>query len=82
MRSYADNSLFTYHKGNVFLTLLLYVDDIILAGNNFQTCAEFKVYLNSCFRIKALGPVKYFRGVEVARGPRRLFLCQRKYALE
>ena len=82
VRSYADYSLFTYRKGKVFLALLLYVDDIILAGNDPQACSEFKTYLNNCFRIKDLGPLKYFLGIEVARGPRGLFLCQRKYALE
>jgi len=82
VRSYTDYSLFTYHKGKVFLALLVYVDDIILTGNGPQACSEFKTYLNNCFRIKDLGPLKYFLGIEVARGPRGLFLCQRKYALE
>ena len=31
---------------------------------------------------KGLGPLHYFWGIEVARGPKGLFLCQRKYALE
>jgi len=38
--------------------------------------------LNNCFQIKDLGPLKYFLGIEVARGPQGLFLCQRKYSLE
>jgi len=82
VRSYADYSLFTYRKGKIFLALLVYVDDIILAGNDSQACKGFKEYLNSYFRIKDLGPLKYFLGIEVARGPLGLFLCQRKYALE
>jgi len=81
-RSYADYSLFTYRKGTTFLALLVYADDIILASNDSQACKDFKEYLHSCFRIKDLRPLKYFLGIEVARGPLGLFLCQRKYALE
>jgi len=65
-RSYADYSLFTYRKGDVFLPLLVYVDDIILAGNNSHACTKFKAYLNDCFRIKDLGSLKYFLGIEAA----------------
>ena len=82
VRSYADYSFLTYRKGKVFLALLVYVDDIILAGNDSQACAELKAYLNNCFRIKDLGPLKYFLGIEVARGPHGFCLCQRKYTLE
>ena len=54
--------------------LLVYVDDIVLARNHFQAYADFKVYLNNCFRSKDLGPLKYFLIIEVACGPRGLFL--------
>ena len=81
-KSYADYSLFTYKRGEVFMALLVYVDDLVLTGNNSKACATFKTYLNKCFHIKDLGPLKYFLGIEVARTPRGLFLCQRKYALE
>jgi len=32
--------------------------------------------------MKDLGSLKYFLGIEVARGPRGPFLCPHKYALE
>ena len=82
VRSYADYSLFTYCMSEVFLALLVYVDDIILADNDSHACTEFKAYLNDCFRIKYLGFLKYFLRIEVARSPRGLFLYQLKYALE
>ena len=64
------------------MALLVYVDDLVLNGNNSQACAKFKNYLNNCFRIKDLGPLKYFLGIEVARNSQGLFIRQRKYALE
>ena len=56
------------------MALLVYVDDLILAGNNSVTCSEFKEYLNSCFHIKDLGPLKYFMGIEVARS-HKVYFC-------
>jgi len=42
------------------MALLVYVDDIVLTGNDRELCTQFKAYLNSCFCIKDLGPLKYF----------------------
>ncbi|KAK3005787.1 hypothetical protein RJ639_017277 [Escallonia herrerae] len=82
LQSHADHTLFTYRKGDVFLSVLVYVDDLILAGNNSTACSSFKKYLNDCFKLKDLGPFKYFLGIKAARGTRGLFLSQGKYALD
>ena len=47
----------------------MYVDDIILSGNNNEVIRVFKMYLSDCFYMKDLGPLKYFLGIEVARNP-------------
>jgi len=76
MHSYANYSLFTYKKDGKFMALLVYVDDLVLTGNDPSICASFKQYLNQCFYIKDLKPLKYFLGIEVARNSQGIFLCQ------
>lgn len=74
--------MFTYWKWDISLSVLVYVDDLILAGNNSDACRHFKKYLNDCFKLKDLGSLKYFLGIEAARSSKGLFLSQRKYALD
>ncbi|RVW41167.1 Retrovirus-related Pol polyprotein from transposon RE2 [Vitis vinifera] len=82
LQSYSDYSLFTYTTGNVQINVLVYVDDLIISGNDSAALKTFKAYLSDCFKMKDLGVLKYFLGIEVARSSAGLFLCQRKYTLD
>lgn len=77
LQSHADHTLFTYCKNRVFLSVL-----VCVAGNDSAAWLSFKKYLNNCFKIKDLSPLKYFLGIEVARSPTGIFLSQRKYTLD
>ncbi|XP_042980164.1 uncharacterized mitochondrial protein AtMg00810-like [Carya illinoinensis] len=81
-QSKSDYSLFTRKEGNVFVALLVYVDDILLASNDMLTVEAIKIDLNNQFKLKDLGPVKYFLGMEVARTKQGISIYQRKHALE
>lgn len=70
----ADYSLFTRSKKNSFTTILVYVDDIMIAGNNPQAIQSIKDFLNHHLRIKDLGLLKYFLGIEVAQSKRWIFI--------
>ncbi|GJW96197.1 ribonuclease H-like domain-containing protein [Tanacetum coccineum] len=81
-QSKSDYSLYTKSDKGVFLALLIYVDDIIITGNNISEIEKFKVYLKSKFMIKDLGKLKYFLGIEVIDTDKDICLNQRKYVLD
>lgn len=81
-QSYSDYSLFTYIKGGKILQVLIYVDDLVIVGNDKDMVARFKAHLSKCFKMKDLGKLKYFLGIEIARGAEGMFLSQQKYVLD
>lgn len=77
--SKADTSLFIYTRNGLILYLLVYVDDIILTGNNSDFISTFIHALANKFSLKDLGPLRYFLGVEVIPTAARIFLTQQQY---
>lgn len=73
-QSYSDYSLFSYTRGQVDLRVLVYVDDLVICGNDVLAITKFKQYLSSCFRMKDLGKLRYFLGIEVSRSEAGIFL--------
>ncbi|GJZ70384.1 uncharacterized mitochondrial protein-like protein [Tanacetum coccineum] len=69
-------------KDACFVAALIYVDDVIMVGNDVKKIQHTKEELDKRFSIKDLGVLKYFLGIEVARTPEGLVLSQRKYILD
>ncbi|XP_026400357.1 uncharacterized protein LOC113296259 [Papaver somniferum] len=61
--------------GKMQLNVLVYVDDLIIAGNDLVALTQFKAYLGQCFKMKDLGKLKYFLGLEVARSKQDWASC-------
>ena len=74
-QSRADYSLFTKNTSTSFIALLVYVDDILIASDNKQAMDELKVLLDQQFKLKDLGELKFFLGLEVARSASGISLC-------
>ena len=74
--------MFTCKKGKEFTVLLIYVDDILITGNDPIAITVLKQFLHNHFRIKDLGDLKCFLGMEVSRSKKGIFISQRKYTLE
>lgn len=64
--SSADSSLFVKNKNSSFMAVLIYVDDLIIAGDDLQEIERFKVTFDTQFKLKDLGDLKFFLGLEVA----------------
>ncbi|XP_019267501.1 PREDICTED: uncharacterized protein LOC109244809 [Nicotiana attenuata] len=74
-----DSSLFTKITASSIIILVVYVDDILLAGDNGQEIADLKAFLDQKFRIKYLGSVHYFLGLEVSLVEGGYVVHQHKY---
>ena len=82
VQSKADYSMYTRGSNSSFVVLLLYVDDIVISGPNKSIISDIIKQLSSVFRLKNLGDLKYFLGLEVARSSKGIVFCQRHYALQ
>ncbi|XP_071728280.1 uncharacterized mitochondrial protein AtMg00810-like [Rutidosis leptorrhynchoides] len=81
-QSTCDYSLYVKRSDLVFISLLVYVDDIVITGNNLCEIEKFKNFLKSKFMIKDLGKLKFFLGIEVLLNKDGICMNQRKYCLE
>ncbi|CAN6708410.1 unnamed protein product [Malus baccata var. baccata] len=64
------------------LVVLIYMDDLIITGDNVNEINALKCSLHQQFSIKDLGVLKYFLGIEMATSSNGLFLNQRKYVVD
>ena len=54
-------------SGSIITFLVLYVDDILLFGNDIPTMEGVKAWLGSCFSIKDLGKAAYIWEIKIYR---------------
>ena len=52
-------------SGSRIIFLVLYVDDILIVGNDIPMFMEVKKYLSTCFAMKDLCDVAYKLGVKI-----------------
>ncbi|PKU68311.1 Retrovirus-related Pol polyprotein from transposon TNT 1-94 [Dendrobium catenatum] len=79
--SQADQSLLTLHHGKTQVYLLVYVDDILLTGNDQQAISTLLQKLHSKFTMKNLGLAHHFLGIKITSSEDKYHLSQSSYAL-
>nr|GEV68582.1 putative reverse transcriptase, RNA-dependent DNA polymerase [Tanacetum cinerariifolium] len=81
-QSNSDHTLFLKRKGKLITCLIIYVDDMIITGNDEEEMTRLRTNLFKKFKMKDLGILKYFLGIEVLRSKQGIFICQKKYVLD
>nr|KYP70981.1 Retrovirus-related Pol polyprotein from transposon TNT 1-94 [Cajanus cajan] len=82
-RCEADHSVFFLHSSSgLCIYLVVYVDDIVITGDDSDGICRLKSHLQRQFQMKDLGPLRYFLGIEVAHSTSGIAISQRKYALD
>jgi len=77
-----DYSLFFKKTSESSIFVAVYVDDILITGSNEAEIFDLKLYLDTTFKIKDLGFVSYFLGLEVLQSSHGLILTQRKFTMD
>ena len=75
-----DSALFLRRTNKGTILLLLYVDDMIITGDDLSGIQELKDFLSQQFKMKDLGHFNYFLGLEITYSTDGLYITQSKYA--
>jgi len=77
----ANFSLYVKKTNHGIVVIVIYVDDLIITGDNDVNIFDLKKLLKQKFEMKDLGELRYFFGIEVIQSPKGIWLLQKQYAL-
>ena len=73
-QSNSNHTLFLKRRGGKITCLIIYVDDMIITGDDKEEIESLKAKLFQEFEMKNLGRLKYFLGIEVLRSNKGIFI--------
>ena len=82
VRSQSETTLYVKTDDVLLLIVFLYVDDMLVTGNQPGLIQSFKDEMKKVFEMANLGVMKYFLGIEVMWSCSRIFICQYKYVMD
>lgn len=62
--------------------VLIYVNDMVIIGNDDMDIQDLKLFLHKQFHINDLENLKYFLDIEVTRSKAEIAISQQKYTLQ
>eukprot|EP00249_Psilotum_nudum_P008877 c21567_g2_i1 orf=70-546(+) len=81
-RSDVDHCLYTKSaQDGSLIILIIYVDDILIAGKSHSEISNLKIGLHKTFEMKDLGDANHILGMRITRdrAHKRLYLSQKEY---
>lgn len=80
--SMLDYSLFYKKTEGSVVFVAIYVDDVLVTGTHLQEIESLKTFLHSTFKIKDLGRLHYFLGLEIQYTEKGILMSQRKFTID
>ena len=71
--------MYVKHDGKDIVILLIWVDDIIIASSNVSMLGEVKAMLSQKFKMKDLGVISRFLGIDFKSVPGKITMDQEHY---
>lgn len=78
-QSLNEPCLYFKQNGNIYLFVLVYVDDILVASQERGLITKFKNELSKEFDLKDYGLAKYMLGIDIRRNDNVIVLSQQNY---
>ena len=60
-----DKTLFTLRRGNDYLLVQIYVDDVIFGGSSHALVSRFLDMMESEFQMSMMGELTFFLGIQI-----------------
>ncbi|KAL0416259.1 UNVERIFIED_CONTAM: Retrovirus-related Pol polyprotein from transposon TNT 1-94 [Sesamum latifolium] len=76
-----DPCIYKKISGSSIAYLVLYVDDILLNGNDVKMLGNIKAWLSTQFSMKNMGEASYILGIKIYRDRSRRMLSRRKHSV-
>jgi len=74
-----DTTMFVKKVWKIVVYIVVYVDDLLMTGNNESYIASIKKLLKKGFDMNKLGHLHYYLGIEVTQNPKYIFISQKNY---
>ena len=79
IRSECNSNMYLTNRNGKTTILLLYVDDLIITGNDTENIKNLKSKLHEDFEMTDLGAASHYLGIEIHRQENGIFIHQQGY---